>query len=111
MLNKGIGGGRVVLDGLGPSALARFDRDVLTPAGVKWLIVLEGINDLGVLTRDAPATPEAHAAMVASLIAGYEQIVTRAHAHGIKVYGATILPSMGGTYYHPDAANEADRQA
>jgi lysophospholipase L1-like esterase len=111
MLNKGIGGGRVLLDGLGPSALARFDRDVLGPAGVRWLIVLEGINDLDVVTRDAPAKPQAHAAIVADVIAGYQQIVARAHAHGIKVFGATILPDMGATYYHPDAANEADRQA
>ena len=111
VLNKGIGGGRVLFDGLGPSALARFDRDVLGPAGVKWLIVLEGINDLDTLTREAPARPEAHAERVAALIAGYEQIVTRAHAHGLKVYGATILPGMGSTYYHPDAGNEADRQA
>ncbi|HEY0303099.1 MAG TPA: SGNH/GDSL hydrolase family protein [Rhizomicrobium sp.] len=111
VLNKGIGGGKVLLDGLGPNALARFDRDVLAPAGVKWLIVLEGINDLSSPTREAPISPQAHAALVAGLISGYEQIVTRAHAHGIKVYGATILPSMGGTYYHPDAANEADRQA
>ncbi|MEJ1967395.1 MAG: SGNH/GDSL hydrolase family protein [Rhizomicrobium sp.] len=111
VLNKGIGGGRVLLDGLGPNALARFDRDVLSPAGVEWLIVLEGINDLGVLTREAPATPAQHAAMVADLIAGYRQIVARAHDHGIKVYGATILPDFGGAYYHPDAANEADRHA
>ncbi len=101
----------MLLDGLGPNALARFDRDVLAPAGVRWLIVLEGINDLSSPTREAPISPEAHAALVAGLISGYEQIVTRAHAHGIKVYGATILPSMGGTYYHPDAENEADRQA
>ncbi len=111
VLNKGIGGGRVLQDGLGPSALARFDRDVLAPASVKWLIVLEGINDLAVLTRDAPATPQAHAAMVAGVIAGYAQIIARAHAHGIKVYGATILPDLGGDYYHPDAQNEADRHA
>jgi hypothetical protein len=80
--NKGIGGGRVLLDGLGPSALARFDRDVLAPARVKWLIVLEGINDLSVLTRDAPATADQHAAMVRELIAAYQQMIARAHDHG-----------------------------
>ena len=111
VLNKGIGGGRVLLDGLGPNALARLDRDVVAPAGVKWLIVLEGVNDLSVLTRDAPVSDGAHRQIVAGLIAGYEQIVMRAHAHGLKVYGATILPMMGGEYYHPDAKNEADRQA
>jgi lysophospholipase L1-like esterase len=111
VLNKGIGGGRVLLDELGPSALERFDRDVLAPAGVRWVILLAGVNDLEVMTRDHPVPPEDHAAMVADLIAGYEQIITRAHAHDIKVYGATITPNMGGTYYHPDAQNEADRQA
>jgi lysophospholipase L1-like esterase len=111
VINKGIGGGRILLDGLGPSALARFDRDVLSPAGVKWLIVLEGINDLSVLTRDAPATPEQHGIMVRELIAAYRQIVERAHDHGIKVYGATILPDLGGEYYHPGPLNEADRHA
>jgi lysophospholipase L1-like esterase len=111
VLNKGIGGGRILLDELGPSALARFDRDVLAPAGVRWVILLAGVNDLEVMTRDHPVPPEDHAAMVAGLLAAYEQIVIRAHAHGIKVFGATITPNMGGAYYHPDAQNEADRQA
>jgi lysophospholipase L1-like esterase len=111
VLNKGIGGGRILLDALGPSALARFDRDVLAPAGVSSVVLLEGVNDLEVMTRDQPVSPEVHAAMVANVIAGYQQIVTRAHAHGIKVFGATITPNMGGAYYHPDAQNEADRQA
>lgn len=111
VINKGIGGGRILLDGLGPNALARFDRDVLGPAGVKWLIVLEGINDLSVLTRDAPATAEQHAAMVRDLIAAYQQMIARAHDHGLKIYGATILPDMGGEYYHPGPLNEADRHA
>jgi lysophospholipase L1-like esterase len=111
VINKGIGGGRVLLDGLGPNALARFDRDVLGPARVKWLIVLEGINDISVLTRDAPATEEQHATMVREIIAAYQQIVARAHDHGIKVYGATLLPDLGGEYYHPGPLNEADRHA
>ena len=111
VINEGIGGNRLLLDGLGPNALARFDRDVLAPAGVRSVIVLEGINDLGTLTRDAPASPAEHAALVHKMIGAYEQIVLRAHAHGIKVIGATIMPDMGSDYYHPDAANEADRQA
>ncbi len=111
VLNKGIGGGRLLEDGLGPSALARFDRDVLAPAGVKWLIVLEGINDLGVLTQAKPATDAEHAALIARIEAAYEQIVARAHAHGIKVVGGTLMPWLGFDYYHPDARNEADRQA
>ncbi len=111
VLNKGTGGGRVLDDGLGPSALARLDRDVLAPPGVKWLILFEGINDLGVLTKDKPATEAEHTALVARLEAGYEQIIARAHAHGIKVYGSTLMPWLGFATYHPDAQNEADRQA
>lgn len=111
ILNHGLGGNRLLQDGLGPNALARVDRDVLAQSGVKWLIVLEGINDLGTLTRDAPVSSEKHAQLVRRMIAAYEQIVMRAHAHGIKVIGATILPDGASTYYHPDVANEADRNA
>ncbi len=111
VLNHGIGGNRLFVDGLGPNALARFDRDVLAQPGVRYLIVLEGINDLGTLTREAPVPGEAHAALVARMIGTYRQIVARAHAAGIKVYGATILPDGGSGYYHPDAQNEADRAA
>ena len=111
VVNAGIGGNRVLLDGLGPNLLARFDRDVIARSGVRWAIVLEGVNDLGVLTRDAPATPAQHAALVAQLKAGFTQLVARAHAHGITVIGGTVMPFGANTYYHPDAANEADRQA
>ncbi|WP_443025253.1 SGNH/GDSL hydrolase family protein [Sphingomonas sp. QA11] len=111
VLNHGIGGGRLLLDGLGPNALARFDRDVLGQTGVRYLIVLEGVNDLGTFTRDAPQTPEAHAALVRRIIGAYRQIVQRGRAARIKVIGGTILPYGGNDYYHPDAQNEADRQA
>ncbi|RZM12616.1 MAG: hypothetical protein EOP67_65770, partial [Sphingomonas sp.] len=111
VVNAGIGGNRVLLDGLGPNLLARFDRDVIARSGVRWAIVLEGVNDLGVLTREAPATPAQHAAIVAQVTAGFAQIVARAHAHGIKVIGGTVMPFGGNTYYHPTAENEADRQA
>jgi lysophospholipase L1-like esterase len=111
VLNQGIGGNRLLLDGNGPNAMARLERDVLAQPGVKYLIVLEGVNDLGTLTREAPVAPEEHTALVNRLIASYRQIIDRAHAHGITVYGATILPYGGNGYYHPDTANEADRQA
>lgn len=111
VLNAGIGGGRLRLDGTGPNALARFERDVLSPPGVTHLLVLEGINDLGTLTRDAPATPEQHAALVRQMIGVLGQIVARSRAHGIKVIGGTIMPDGASGYYHPDAANEADRAA
>ena len=111
VLNLGIGGNRVLLDGLGPNVLARFERDVLSQPGVTHLILLEGVNDLGVLTRDAPATPEAHKALVEQVIAGYRQMIDRARSRGIKVIGATILPYGGSAYYHPGPESEADRQA
>jgi lysophospholipase L1-like esterase len=111
VVNVGIGGNRLLLDGIGPNALARFDRDVLARPGVKAVIVLEGVNDLGTLTRERAATPREHRELVDAMIAAYRQMVARAHAHGVRVIGATIMPYMGMDYYHPDAANEADRQA
>ncbi|HEX2585241.1 MAG TPA: SGNH/GDSL hydrolase family protein [Steroidobacteraceae bacterium] len=111
VLNHGIGGNRLLQDGLGPNVLARLDRDVIAQPGVKWLIVLEGINDLGTLTREAPVIADKHTELVKRMIAAYVQIVARAHAHNIKVIGATILPDGASQYYHPDALNDADRNA
>lgn len=111
VLNAGIGGNRLLLDGLGPSALARFDRDVLAQTGVRYLILLEGINDLDSATRLAPISAAQHTVLVHEIIAADEQIIRRAHAHGITVIGGTITPDGGSDYYHPSAATEADRQA
>lgn len=111
VVNQGIGGNRLLNDGLGPSALARLDRDVLAQPGVTSLIVLEGVNDLGTATREAPISEAEHVRLVERIIGAYRQIIARAHAHGIKVIGATILPYGSNDYYHPDARNEADRQA
>lgn len=111
VLNHGIGGNRLLIDGLGPNALARFDRDVLAQPGVRYLVLLEGVNDLGGLTREAPATPAQRADLVHRITATYAQIVARARATGVKAIGATILPYGGSEYYHPDAGAEADRQA
>jgi lysophospholipase L1-like esterase len=110
VVNAGIGGNRVLLDGLGPNAMARIDRDVLSQSGARAVIVLEGVNDLGTLTQAAPAPPAAHAAVVERLIAAYAQIIAEAHAHGLTVIGGTITPWAGTAVYHPDAENEADRQ-
>jgi lysophospholipase L1-like esterase len=110
VVNEGIGGNHLLTDGLGPNALARFDRDVLAPSGVRWLIVFEGVNDLGGLTRTAGVTSEEHKALERKVIAAYQQIVTRAHAHGIRVIGATITPYVGSDYYRPGPLSEADRQ-
>jgi lysophospholipase L1-like esterase len=109
--NQGIGGNHLLTDGLGPNALARFDRDVLAPAAVQWVIVFEGVNDLGGLARLAEVPPADHAAEVRRVLAAYQQLIARAHAHGLRIYGATITPYVGSDYYHPGPLSEADRQA
>ncbi|HUY80988.1 MAG TPA: SGNH/GDSL hydrolase family protein [Acidobacteriaceae bacterium] len=111
VLNEGIGGNHLLTDGLGPNALARLNRDVLAQAGVRWLIVFEGVNDLGKLSREGDVPAAEHALLVHQIEAALGQIVTRAHAEGIRVIGATITPYVGSDYYHPGAQNEADREA
>lgn len=111
VVNAGIGGNHLLTDGLGPNALARFDRDVLAPAGVRWVIVFEGVNDLGALAQKDNATAEEHAALVKRMIGAFEQMIERAHAHGLRVIGATITPFVGSGYYHPGPESDADRQA
>lgn len=111
VLNAGLGGNRLLNDGKGPNALSRIDRDVLAQPGVKAVLVLEGINDLGTLTRERAVPFEDHNKLVNRMIGAYQQIAAEAHAHGIKAYIGTIMPFMGTEFYHPDAANEADRNA
>jgi len=107
VLNQGLGGNRILNDGLGPNVLARVDRDVLSQSGVKWLIVYEGVNDIGT----ANATQADQQKVAADLIAALQQIITRAHAAGIKVYGATITPFGGNAGYDdPTGFREAARQ-
>jgi lysophospholipase L1-like esterase len=107
VLNQAAGGNRVLNDGLGPNALARLDRDVLTPSGVRWLLVFEGVNDIG--TAEPTETGQRNVA--ADLIAAYDQIIVRAHAQGIRVYGATLLPFGGNTGYDdPAGLRETARQ-
>ncbi|MBU3821679.1 SGNH/GDSL hydrolase family protein [Flavobacteriaceae bacterium XHP0103] len=94
VLNMGIGGNAVLRGGLGPTALNRFGRDVLSQHGVKWLIILEGVNDLGG-TRNAEAAEN----VADGLIEAYAKMIEDAHAQNIKVYGATILPIDKSFYY------------
>jgi lysophospholipase L1-like esterase len=110
VVNEGIGGNHLLTNGLGESVLERFDRDVLAVSGVKYVIVLEGINDLGGLGRRSNATQPQWDELVKGLEGALEQVVVRAHAHGIRVYGATIMPDGGGRYYNPDAMANAARQ-
>jgi lysophospholipase L1-like esterase len=89
VVNQGISGNQVLRDGAGLAALTRFDRDVLSRPGVKWVVLLEGINDIN-LQGGRPDGMTAE-----DLIGGYQQIITRCHMHGIKVMGATVMPEEG----------------
>lgn len=111
VLNQGIGGNHLLTDGLGPNVVARFDRDVLAQPGAKYLIVFEGVNDLGGLTRLGDVPAAAHSELVHRIESAYEQIISRAHDVSLEVFGATITPFLGSQYYHPPATTEADRQA
>ena len=107
VINMGISGNRVRRDGAGLSALARFDRDVLARPGVRWVILLEGINDINFAA--IPGMPASEAVTAEDLIAAYMQFIDRAHLHGIKVMGGTIAPTEGTWLY--SEKTEALRQA
>jgi lysophospholipase L1-like esterase len=109
VLNEGIGGNRVLHDTTGPSALARFDRDVIAQPGVKYLILMEAINDIGHATD--PKDPY-DVVTAADIIFGLGQLAERAHTHGIKVIGATLTPFVGAKYQSPEgqAMHEAVNQ-
>jgi len=116
VVNQGISGNRVLADGAGESALARLDRDVLAVAGATHVIVFEGINDIGIGFGSFGGPPGAAAAMPRSvpvtaetLIGGYRQIIARAHARGLAVYGATIAPYEGAAYYSPEGERVRQR--
>jgi lysophospholipase L1-like esterase len=89
VLNMGIGGNAVLNGGIGPTARTRFDHDVLEAPGVKWLIVLEGVNDIGGSATDVSG----------GLIAAYEEFITKAQSQSLKAYGATITPFKTNTGY------------
>jgi lysophospholipase L1-like esterase len=99
VVNAGISGNRLLRYGAGPTALARFDRDVLSVPGVKTVILLEGINDIGRgFSRQGATEP----VTLEALEAADEQIIARAHEHGIRVIGATLTPYQGATYASPE---------
>ncbi len=111
VVNAGIGGGRMLRDGLGPNLASRFERDVLGRSGVTHALVQIGVNDLGGQHRAGEDTPEARAALLEALKVAHRQLVERAHAQGICVIGATVTPYVGSGYYQPAVHNEEDRQA
>jgi lysophospholipase L1-like esterase len=119
VLNLGISGNRVLHDGAGVNALARFDADVLAQPGVRILILLEGINDIGfphippgVFGRggsDSALDPTAEDVSADEIIGGLRQLIERARIHGLKVIGGTLLPYEGALYFSP--VGETKRQA
>lgn len=86
--NQAAGGNRILADGLGPSVLSRIDRDVLSHSGVRYAMIFEGVNDIGT----ADPSPANQTILYHQLIAAYRQIISRIHAQGIPIFGATITP-------------------
>ena len=116
VLNESISGNRLLHDIAGPSALERFNRDVLSQDGVRYMIVLEGINDIGwphMPPRIASSLPgksySSDAVSADEVIGALQQLIERAHAHGICVYGGTLTP-FGGAFYETQEG-EAEREA
>jgi lysophospholipase L1-like esterase len=101
VVNAGIGG-NAIFGGLGPAGVQRFDRDALEPSGVRWVIIFEGVNDIG--TAYGPRS----AGLATNLIAAFTQFAGKAHAKNIRIYGATITPFGGHSYYSTE--HEAIRQ-
>jgi len=108
VINAGISGNRILNDGAGPSALSRFDRDALDKAGVHWIVLLAGINDIGAAGR--PATPRDDVS-AQQIIGGMKTLIARAHAKGIKIYGATLTPFGGVGWPYRTPEGEVKRQA
>ncbi|MCA8899715.1 MAG: SGNH/GDSL hydrolase family protein [Hyphomonas sp.] len=110
VLNFGLGGNRMLKDGLGPNVLARIDRDVLAQSNLRYLIVYEGVNDFGTHARGGGVTEASRIALIEDLKAAFTQVVERAHAHGIRVYGATIAPYGSSGIYPFNEEVERGRQ-
>ena len=102
VLNQGINGNKVLNSLLGDSALVRFDRDVLGQAAVKYVILLEGINDIGLGDPDVTAD---------QVIAGYGELIDRARAAGLRIFGGTLTPAEGNPYPFYKPYDESKRQA
>jgi lysophospholipase L1-like esterase len=120
VLNLGVAGNRLLHDPnppagspaegyaafFGQSALRRFDRDVLAQPGARYVLVLLGVNDLG---HPGTSAPLSETVTAGEIIAGHRQLIARAHAAGLRIYGATILPFKGDTLGFWSPANESKR--
>lgn len=111
VVDEGIAGNRVLHDFVGPNALARFDRDVLTQAGAGYVTILLGINDIGDISRVLTGSPGLAPQPVSAdeIIAGHRQMITRAHQQGLKIVGCTLTPFEGAAYFTPEG--ETKREA
>lgn len=114
VLNEGISGARVLTDRMGVNALARFDRDVLNQTHVDTVVVMMGINDIG--WPNSSLAPREPAPSAEDIIEGYQQLIARAHLHGLRIIGATLTPfedALQGTFIHGyyDTEKEQKRQA
>jgi lysophospholipase L1-like esterase len=106
VINMGISGNRVLKEGAGSSALARFDRDVLSRPGARWVLLLEGINDISF--NAIPGLPASEKVTAEEIIAGYRLLIGRAHLHGLSIIGGTLTPFQGVPTY--TEAGESMRQ-
>lgn len=106
VVNQAAGGNRLLRGGLGIAGLRRFDRDVLAVAGVRWLILFTGVNDIGAVE----ATREAQRSLEDELLAGYGQVIDRARSRGIRVYAATLTPFGGHEYDDPAGLRDRTRR-
>ena len=106
VINSGISGNRLLHDGAGPKALARFKRDVLDIPGVRAIVLLEGINDIGWAYDPRGDTGPLPAS---AIIGAYRDLIRRAHAHGIEIYLGTLTPYLGATYEHPEGEKVRER--
>ncbi|MBM7127946.1 SGNH/GDSL hydrolase family protein [Dyella mobilis] len=106
--NSGIGGNRILQDNFGPSALARFDRDALDKPGVHWVVLLEGINDIGGSGYAIAAKDKVSAQQI---IDGMKTLIARAHTKGVKIYGATLTPFGGAGWPYHSVVGEQEREA
>jgi len=104
VVDQGIAGNRVLHDLVGPNALARFDRDVLAQAGVGYVIVLLGINDIGRSTTGQPPQP----VNAEEIIGGHRQMIMRAHQQGLKIVGCTLTPFEGAAYFTPEGETKRE---
>jgi lysophospholipase L1-like esterase len=109
VVNQGIGGNQVLANGMGDSALSRFDRDALALPGVSTIVIMEGINDIGFSGNMLPGLSRKDVIPAADIIEGYRQLIARAHARKVKVIGATMTPFEGSPAYTAD--KDAVRQA